>query len=214
MAVFGEKKGSLEIPGTNYKQGAPDFPAPSVHMEPDMEAKPRIPDTLVDLVVMYEGFSSLPYWDAKGKVWTIGYGTTRYPLTGEPVRDGDPGITREQAMGYMRADLASFAAMAERALKVPLTDDQFSAFVSILYNVGPGSAKKDGIIRLKSGNPSTLLRKLNAGDYRGARAEFIKWCSPGSNVEKGLKRRRYAEQQVWDGVGPQVAFATATREIA
>lgn len=213
MAVFGEKKGSLDIPGSNYKQGAPDFPAPGVYQEPEVK-KPRIPDALVELVAMYESFVADPYWDAHGKVWTIGYGTTRYPDTGQPVRQTDPSITREKALEYMRADLASFAEMAERAVTVPLTDDQFAAFVSILYNVGPGSANKDGIIRLKSGKPSTLLRKLNAGDYAGARAEFIKWHSPGSNVEKGLKRRRFAEQQVWDGTEPQVAYAQAAREFA
>jgi len=50
---------------------------------------------------------------------------------------------------------------------------------------------------LKDGKPSTLLRKLNAGDYRGAADEFLKWVSPGSKVEAGLRRRRTAELQLF-----------------
>jgi lysozyme len=219
MAVFGEKKGSLEIPGMNYKQGAPDFPAPGVYQEPVMQT-PRVPDALIELVALYESFVSHPYWDATGKVWTIGYGTTRHPTTGEPVRETDPDITREQALAYMRADLASFSAMAEKAIKVDTTDDQFSAFVSILYNVGPGRKRagkdlgRDGILTLKDGRPSSLLRLLNEGNYHAARAQFPSWNRSGGAVLKGLKRRRLAEQMVWDGFRPQVAYAQATREIA
>ena len=77
---------------------------------------------------------------------------------------------------------------------VPLTQGQHDAMVSIVYNVGIGSSEKDGIIVLRNGKPSTLLRKLNAGDYDGAADQFLLWISPGSNVENGLKRRRTQER--------------------
>jgi lysozyme len=80
-----------------------------------------------------------------------------------------------------------------------MTQGQFDAFVSIIFNVGPGNQWKDGICRLKDGRPSTLLRKFNSGDIGGAETEWVRWISPGSNVERGLLRRRQAELKLFRG---------------
>ena len=80
-----------------------------------------------------------------------------------------------------------------------MTQGQFDAFVSLIFNVGAGSAYKDGICHLSNGRPSTLLRKFNDGDIAGAEAEWCKWISPGTPVSAGLLRRRQAELALFRG---------------
>ncbi len=145
------------------------------------------------LIKSFEGLRFKAYPDPKtgAKPYTLGHGTTVYP-NGTPVRLGDT-CTEAQAGQYLVHDVAKFEDMINKYVTVPLTQGQFDALTSLIYNVGPGSSEKDGIIRLRDGRPSTLLRKLNAGDYSGASAEFGKWISPGSAVENGLRRRRAAE---------------------
>jgi len=102
--------------------------------------------------------------------------------------------TQAQADRRLSLDIALRDAVIDKTVTVPLTQGQHDAMVSIVYNVGIGSSEKDGIIVLRNGKPSTLLRKLNAGDYDGAADQFLLWISPGSNVENGLKRRRTQER--------------------
>lgn len=152
-------------------------------------------EKLKDFIKRKESLALTAYPDPKtgGAPWTIGYGST-----GSDVREGTV-WTLEKAEQRFEDDLKQFEFMVNDAVKVPLTQGQFDALVSIVYNVGPGSKYKDGIIRLKDGRPSTLLRKLNEGDYANARAEFFRWVSPGSSVERGLRLRREAEvREFWD----------------
>lgn len=145
----------------------------------------------------------IAYPDPKtgGVPWTVGWGAT------------GPGITKGTVWTQLQADNRLFWDVAQReddvnqAVHVPLTQGQFDGFVDALYNIGHGSPIKDGLIRLRSGYPSTFLRLLNAGDYTGARAELGKWVSPGSNVEHGLHRRRVMDQALWDGLGAAAAIA-------
>ena len=122
-----------------------------------------------------------------------------------------PGVkwTQDRADRRLLGDVAQRELIAAHAIKVPVTQAQFDAVVSILYNVGAGDPERDGIIRLKSGQPSTLLRLLNAGDYDGCADEFLRWVSPGSNVTNGLLRRRTVEQAVFLGVSAADAIAIA-----
>ena len=101
--------------------------------------------------------------------------------------------TQEQADERLARDVEAREAIVNEAVTVDLTQGQFDAMVSIVFNVGYGSKRRNGIIRLKSGEPSTLLQNLNDGDYAGAAAEFMRWVSPGSPVERGLRFRRFAE---------------------
>lgn len=149
------------------------------------------------LLKEFESCKLTAYPDPKtgGAPWTCGWGAT------------GPGIergtvwTQSQADQRLVSDVAYREDLVRQAVKVPLTQGQFDAMVSIVFNVGPGSAQKDGIIRLKSGQPSTLLRKLNTGEYTEAGQEFLKWVSPGSAVENGLRRRRLAELDLWNSKG-------------
>lgn len=144
----------------------------------------------------YEGLRLKAYPDPKtgAAPWTIGYGHTG--------PDVHPGLvwTQKQAEDALRADLAAFEVQVSKAITITgLNQHQFDALVSIVFNVGPGSKWKDGIIRLRDGSPSTLLKFVNAGNYAAAADQFLRWVSPGSAVEKGLRRRRTAERALFLG---------------
>lgn len=151
-----------------------------------------------------EGCKLKAYPDPKtgGVPWTIGWGSTGLGI--------ERGVTWTQAQADDRltADVEKREAIANNALTVPVTQGQFDAFVDMIYNIGPGArGAKDGIIMLKAGVYSTFMRKLLARDYDGSRDEIIKWCSPGTNVEHGLTRRRTMDQALWDGKSAAEAIA-------
>ena len=130
-----------------------------------------------------------------GEPWSIGWGNTQY-ADGRKVKPGDV-ITKQRADDEFAFDLIEFEAMVDKAVTVKLNQNQFDALVSLVYNVGPGNRSKSGIIQLKDGRPSTLLRKLNAGDYAGAADQFDLWISKGTPAERGLRRRRAAEKALF-----------------
>jgi lysozyme len=123
------------------------------------------------------------YQDVKG-VWTIGWGHTS--AAGTPVVKPGMVITQGQADAIFKKDLANFEKYVDEWVKVPLTQNQYDALVSFVYNVGPGNFKS-----------STLLRKLNAKDYAGAAAEFSRWNKSGGKYVQGLANRRQAEMQMF-----------------
>lgn len=145
---------------------------------------------LVKIWDEFEGSKLVAYPDpiTGGDPWTVGRGHT-----GPEVHEGTT-ITPKQSDDYFEGDMDWVVRAVNAAVKVPLTQNQFDALCSIVGNVGPGSKYKDGIIQLKNGQPSTLLRKLNSFDYQGAADQFLLWISPGSSVSKGLLRRRTAER--------------------
>lgn len=104
-------------------------------------------------------------------------------------------FTDAECLDQLAQDLAAHDKLLMSVVKVPLTDYQHAAFLSFIYNVGPGKkGVKDGFIHLKSnGQPSGMLRKLNAGDYEGACDEFLKWMQKGQGVS-GIEKRRKAER--------------------
>lgn len=140
----------------------------------------------IDHLKRWEGFREEAYPDPgsrDGKPVTIGYGTTR--IDGKPIALGTR-ITEAQAEEYLRQDVATAAAAVARAVKVPLTDNQFGALVSFTYNVGVGAFEG-----------STLLRKLNAGQYDAVPGELARWKFNDGKVMQGLINRRAAEAGLW-----------------
>ena len=135
------------------------------------------------LIKEFEGFVANAYL-CPAKVWTIGIGTTIYP-NGVKVKKGDK-CTLEQALEYLQHDLKSFEKTVNESVKVPLSQNQFDALVSLAYNIGSGAFKN-----------STLLKKLNAKDYAGAADQFLVWNRGGGKVLKGLVRRREAERALF-----------------
>lgn len=161
------------------------------------------------LIRHYEQCRLVSYPDPKtgGAPWTIGWGATG-PGIG-------PGLiwSQRQADDRFAADVAEREEAVLQAIDAPMSQGQFDAVVSIVFNVGYGTNKRDGILRLVSGTPSTLVRMLNAGQYDRSRAEFAKWISPGSAAEYGLRRRRRAEQGLWDGLSARDAIAVSDAEF-
>ena len=143
---------------------------------------PDVPDDAVKLAEHFEGFSATPYQDSTG-VWTIGYGTTR-DLLYNPVTKNTSPVTPDLAEGLMRRDLRAALSTVTDDVKVPLTYNEEAALVDFIYNVGSGNFAA-----------STLLRKLNAGDYPGAAAELLRWTHAGGVVLAGLVLRRQAERE-------------------
>lgn len=134
----------------------------------------------VDLICEFEGKRLTSYDDGVG-VWTIGFGTIKYP-NGTRVKKGDT-CTLEQAKEYMRHDLIEFEHTVNSSVKVPLNQNQFDALVSLAYNIGSNAFKS-----------STLVKKLNTGDYQGAADQFNVWINAGGKRMQGLVNRRDREK--------------------
>ena len=137
----------------------------------------------IALIKEFEGCKLTAYQDSVG-VWTIGYGWTQ-PVDGKPIRAGMT-IKQETAERLLKTGLVSYESDVSRLVKVGLTQGQFDALVSFTYNLGARSL-----------STSTLLRKLNAGDYAGAANEFLRWNKAGGKVLNGLTRRREAERALF-----------------
>ena len=137
----------------------------------------------IALIKQFEGCKLTAYQDSVG-VWTIGYGWTQ-PVDGKPIRAGMT-IKQETAERLLKTGLVSYESDVSRLVKVGVTQGQFDALVSFTYNLGARSL-----------STSTLLRKLNAGDYAGAAEEFLRWNKAGGKVLTGLTRRREAERALF-----------------
>ena len=137
----------------------------------------------VDLICGFEGKRLIAYDDGVG-VWTIGFGTTVYP-NGIKVKKGDT-CTEAQAKAYMAHDLKKFEDAVNNVVKVPLKQNQFDALVSLAYNIGTDAFSK-----------STLVKKLNANDIRGAADQFDVWVNAGGKRMQGLVNRRAKEKALF-----------------
>ncbi len=139
----------------------------------------RINQKGIDLIKHFEGFRAKAYF-CPANVLTVGFGST-----GKRVY---PGLIIDEttAEQWLIEDCQKFEAVINRAVKVPLSSNQFSALVSFVYNVGGGAFQQ-----------STLLKKLNQGDYDGACAELDRWVNGGGRKLPGLVKRRDAEQALF-----------------
>ncbi len=141
----------------------------------------------IAVIKNFEGLRLNAYRDSAG-IWTIGYGSTRYHDQ-KAVKPGDKLANEKQADVLFIATLAQYVAAVNKAVKVPLTQNQFDALVSIVYNVGTGITTK-----------STLFRVLNEGDYLEAADQFLVWNkitdpNTGQKVtHQGLLARRRQER--------------------
>ena len=131
----------------------------------------------------FEGYSATSYL-CPAFVWTIGYGTTRYP-DGTHVGENES-CTEAQAQEWLLHDLDGAGEVVSRQVKVPLTQNQFDALTSFVYNLGAGAFAS-----------STLLRMLNGGAYDVAADQFKLWVHGGGVVLPGLVKRRAAEVELF-----------------
>lgn len=132
----------------------------------------------IDLIKKYEGFSARPYKCPAG-VLTIGYGRT---INVKPYD-----ITTEEAETiWLDKYVKTIADQILAIVKVKLSNNQICALIDFVYNLGIGNFKS-----------STLLRKINQGDFSAAANEFLKWNKAGGIVLKGLENRRIAERMLF-----------------
>lgn len=135
------------------------------------------------LIKSFEGKRLVSYDDGVG-VWTVGYGTTR--INGVKVQKGST-ITDSQAELYLKADLETFENVVNNVVTIEVNQNQFDALVSLTYNIGATAFTN-----------STLLRKLNSGDFKDASEQFLVWNKGGGKVMTGLVRRREAEKELFN----------------
>jgi lysozyme len=131
-------------------------------------------DKGAEFITQHEGERLKAYRDVAG-ILTIGVGHTG------DVEEGDT-ITKEQSRELLLGDLSEAEDAVNAYVKVELNQNQYDALVSFVFNVGAGNFKS-----------STLLKKLNAGDYEGAAGQFERWDMAGGRHIPGLLKRRHAE---------------------
>ncbi len=134
----------------------------------------------IDLIKHFEGCELKAYQCAAG-VWTIGYGHTK------GVQPGDQ-WSESHANHMLEVELEEYENYVSTAVTVPLSQNQFDALVSWVYNLGNGNLTS-----------STMLKVLNSGDYAGVPAQIKRWNKAGGKVLEGLTRRRQAEADMFEG---------------
>jgi lysozyme len=135
------------------------------------------------IIKEFEGLRLEAYRCAAG-VWTIGYGHTA--AAGPPTVVPGMVMTRAQAEAALIRDLVQYERAVASAVKVPLTQDQFDACVSLCYNIGIGAFRG-----------STVVRRINAGRMAEVPSAFMMWTKGGGRELPGLVRRRRAEAALW-----------------
>ena len=134
----------------------------------------------IALTEQFEQCRLMPYQD-DGGVWTDGWGNTHDVVPGVE-------ITQEKADADLLRNVQSAVDAVNRYVEVELTQHQFDALVDFTFNCGENAFKN-----------STLLRKLNVGDYDGACDEIDRWDKIKGRPSRGLHRRRDAEQEEFRG---------------
>jgi lysozyme len=136
------------------------------------------------LIKKFEGCRLKAYL-CPANVWTIGYGNTFYE-NGMKVKEGDV-ITQQRAEELAKFIIDQFAVTIEPFILKPLTDNQFSACVSLAYNIGTSGFKR-----------SSVFKKLNINPNDPTIADSFKlWNKGGGKVLAGLVKRREAEIQLY-----------------
>jgi lysozyme len=150
----------------------------------------RFSDAGLRLLKQFEGFRSRIYKDVAG-LTTIGYGHRL--RAGESFPDGIP---EAQASALLACDVQAAELAVARLVTVLLTQGQFDALVDFVFNLGAG--------RLAN---STLLARLNAGEFEAAGEELLRWDHAAGEENSGLKARRRAEFELWNSVEIQAQAA-------
>ena len=134
----------------------------------------------IDLIKEFEG-CELTAYRCSANVLTIAYGRIK------GVKEGDT-CTKEQAEEWLHEELIEYESYINDMVEVSLLQNQFDALVSWVYNLGPSNLKS-----------STLLKVLNAGEYKSVPEQIKRWNKAGGKVLEGLTRRRQAEALLFEG---------------
>lgn len=142
-------------------------------------------------IALHEGYTDKAVIPVPGDVPTIGFGTT------EGVQMGDT-ITPPRALQRALSDVSKFEGALKTCVRVPLHQAEYDVYVSFAYNVGAQAFCS-----------STLVAKLNGGDYAGACNELSRWVYAGGVRVQGLVNRREAERKRCLAADTEVASSTA-----
>lgn len=133
------------------------------------------------MIKRFEGFRSKPYQDSVG-VWTIGYGTT-HGVTGTT-----PEVTEVEAEQMLRKTVDGFEKQLAGFLPTTLTQNQYDAIVSFVYNLGVAAFQTSTLFRVIATFPNDATRIT---------AEFGRWIYAGGKKLEGLVARRAAEAELY-----------------
>ena len=141
----------------------------------------NVSDDGLRFIMAHEGCRLTAYPDPAtgGEPWTIGVGHTN------GVQPGDT-CTEEQAREWLRIDSETAVRCVNASVNGVLTQNQFDALVSLVFNIGCGNFRK-----------STLLIRINEGDDISAAAEFLKWDKAAGREMAGLLARRQDESELF-----------------
>lgn len=132
-------------------------------------------------ILLHEGYSDKAYTPVKGDRLTIGFGSANGVKAGDTIKP-------PQAVARALADVQRFEGALKQCVKVPLHQYEYDAYISLSYNIGS-----------KAFCGSTLVKKLNAGDYAGACRELSKWTKFKGKDLPGLVARREKERAMCEG---------------
>jgi lysozyme len=167
----------------------------------------KIPFAAIDLIKKFEGFQKNVYLDLAG-IPTIGYGTTEFPIEiiqnfenfrGEDYFDSKTptapkdnykylsSVTEKEAEKLLMNHLIKIKPQIQKLVNVPLSSNEISALLSLVYNIGVGAFAQ-----------STLLKKINAkAGLPEIEKEFLKWKHVNKKIVAGLLNRRIAEFKLY-----------------
>lgn len=132
----------------------------------------------LSLIKRFEGLYLESYL-CPAKVWTIGYGHTKGVVKGQK-------ITEEEAENFLKKDLAA-AEKTVNSLNVQLTQNQFDALVSFVFNLGSGNFLS-----------STLCKKVKKDPNDSTiKNEFGRWVNSKGKKLPGLVKRRQEESELY-----------------
>ena len=134
----------------------------------------------LELIKTFEGLELNAYKCAAG-VWTIGYGHTKN------VQEGMV-ISEDTANDMLMEELVEYENYVNTLVTVPLSQNQFDALVSWVYNLGSSNFQA-----------STMLKVINANDMVNVPAQIMRWNKAGGKVLEGLTKRRQAEADLFCG---------------
>lgn len=136
----------------------------------------------IELIKKFEGFCATPYFCPAGKL-TVGYG--HVVISGEkfPAR----GISEDEAEKLLRKDVSIAEKSINNLVKINLSQNQFDALVSFVFNIGT-----------KAFANSKLIRLLNENKLELAKNEFSRWIYTNGKTQNGLINRRKAEQKTFE----------------
>jgi len=134
----------------------------------------------LDLIKSFEQFRGTAYKPTPDDVWTLGWGHTK------DVKEFDT-CSIEKANEWVLQDCANAIDCINHHVTAGINQNQFDALVSFVFNVGGGNFQS-----------STLLRELNAGDFKGAAEQFLRWDKQKGKVLPGLTKRRQAEKALFE----------------